>query len=147
VFARPVASVGREASVVLLRDAQQVCAELRPQVRALARARAWHTREETELAYTRNLAGILGALVPLEWRRLSNQLVPHSQLQPLVSCGHSEIVTRAAKRQQRPSTKQRAGLLMEVASDIKRARLCRVQRLLDTLASSFNQALRAHVPC
>jgi len=109
-FARPLASVDREASAVLLRDAQQVCAELRPQVRALARASAWRTREEFELAYTRNLVGVLAALVPLEWRR-----------------------------QQRLSTEKRAGLLMEVASEVNRARLCRVQRLLDTLASSLNQ--------
>jgi len=140
VFARTLASVDREASAVLLRDAQQVCAELRPRVRALARARAWRTREDFELAYTRNLVGVLAALVPLEWRRLSHQLAPHCQLRPSVPCGQSETVARAAKRHQRRSKEDRAGLLMEVSSEVDQARLCRVQRLLDTLASSFNQS-------
>lgn len=147
-FARPLASVDREALAVLLRDAQQVCAELRPRVIALARARAWHTREELELAYTRNLVGVLAALVPLEWRKPSHQLAPRGQLWPSVPCEQSETAAGAAKRQQRQSTEQRAGLLMEIASDVHRARICRVQRLLDTLASSFNQSrgLPAEVP-
>jgi len=138
VFARTLASVNREALAVLLRDAQQVCAELRPQVRALAQARAWRTREDFELAYTRNLVGVLAALIPLEWRRLSQQVAPHGQLRPSVPCGQSKTIALAAKRQQRRSREQRASLLMKVASEVDRARLCRVQRLLDTLASSFN---------
>lgn len=135
IFARPLATTSRQAACVLLRDAQQVCAELRPKVRALASAAAWHKHEESELLYTRSLVGVLAALVPLEANRESLSILElPTGSKATFSVPKPQAPVPLAGWTRRSSAGRRCKLLVEAISEVERARVCRVQRLLGSLA-------------
>lgn len=135
IFARPLATTSRQSACALLRDAQQVCAELRPKVRALASAAAWHKHEESELLSTRSLVGVLAALVPLETNResLSIRELPTAR-KAMFSVPKPQATVPLAGWTRRSSAGRRCKLLVEAISEVERARVCRVQRLLGSLA-------------
>jgi len=141
-IARELASASRRSAWLLLTDAQQVCAELRPSVRALACADAWLEREESDLAHARTLAGILAALVPLEHaRRMSSAGAgkrPAAGYDARSSLAKPREMVSLWASARRCSTDRRRQILAEATSELEQARLWRVHRLLGDLASRID---------
>lgn len=118
--AKHLVSVNRRVALALLRDSQQVFAELRPQVQTLASVASWREQEEAAFNRAHALALVLAALQPLaapdDGRRLSTRgrtgLSPHGAGGPLASA----------------------------AAEVERARVWRTVRRLASLANRIEQA-------
>lgn len=67
-LAKPLACTSSRVAIALLQDVQQVCAELRPELRACASAALWSEREDWSFRCASGIATTLSALQPV--RRL-----------------------------------------------------------------------------
>jgi len=108
--ARSIASVGRRILRVLLDDAIQISAELRPMIREISGTQAWGCREEAVHSSARQQADLRDAIWPLQ---------DSGNAEPLPELAAAEL-------------------------DLKKARLCRVDCLLEGLvsrASTLSQQL------
>lgn len=124
--ARPMACASRRALRVLLSDAQQVCAELRPGVRALASTSDWRELEEAALANAKGHLGVLAALSQLE--RGGGR------------CAGAEALAEVGGK--RFGALRRQVTLVEAKSELEQARLRRLDRLLHDLEGRLGVAGR-----
>lgn len=115
--ARPLACAGSRVALVLLQDVQQVCAEFRPFVRALADDRPWGATESRSFELASSLATILSALLPL---RNVLQVAP----------SRSDSLALLAAAVARPSS-----TLQEASFELEQARVRRVCSVLGVMAA------------
>lgn len=112
--ARPLACTCRAMASHLLRDAQQVSAEMGSTARELARVDSWGQQEDADLDHARCSAGILAVLSPLE----------PTLLPACAAAGTS------CTRTSRSGLRCRRMMLMEVRAGVDNARIHRVGLLL-----------------
>ncbi|CAE8679389.1 unnamed protein product [Polarella glacialis] len=149
--ARPLACTSRKAAWDLLRDSQQISAELRHLFHTfrVANSDSWQLAEQVRLEQLQSMAGVLKALVPLEPRgpQAAVAVSAPGGFQTLAAV--PRLLSRAVKRRSSVSSgssvasrRARRRGLTEATADLERARVLRVDLLLRDLAKHVTSTSR-----
>lgn len=130
--ARALACTGTRIALMLLQDVQQLCAELRPNVRALLGPSPWGEQEKVSFDRASSLATILSVLLPLR-----NILQLSTPVGRAGNCSRPCAIAQAkhaAFYQLAASGVRPSGTLQEVSFELEQVRVLRVCHALEGLA-------------
>lgn len=149
-IAMPLACASRHLTWALLRDSQQLVAELRMERIRLTTVKHWQALDQADLERTQGVIGVLAALVPLEPRRRRRAVASTAAM--AADVWHQDALPLRSAKRQRTSTCSTASAssrgarqrtLAEAKCEVDRARVLRLDLLLQSLSRQMSSATQS----